>query len=251
MKVDTDLIRLPFKAGMFVFDDQISRNIMYGVGGKVAPKSGIITTYLYEANRNNERVIVLFSIHSVTPSSFGEAFCRTVRLDPGKQMEDALNSRWEEDKNDPRFIFGEDWAHRAEDELTSEAGLRFIRLLVNAALYTVSLRLDMTEVDAPLPPPDDGLSRKERQRQLQSYNARSHLNYIDLGPRLGSIEDRRSVGERGKLERRVRVKGHHRPQAYMVLAVPSGSRYLLSHTTEVLTWRTPSAGDRTSFGNNL
>ena len=206
LKVPSELLRPPFGACMFVFDDPVTRKAIAdvaGVGGIQDDPVSVIVGMV-----DGEKGPTLGVMAAQANARSGKASRMLVRrllLAPGSSVEDALRSTWEPDPG----------GNMENDEMFFGPGLRFMRIVANSLLYLASSSPD---VSGELRAADKVLdihagasskARKEHDRLKRSFAADP---YIEVGASIPPLDA--GSGPSSPLETRFLVRGHWRNQAH-------------------------------------
>lgn len=232
---------LPFNACMFVYDSQLAKEALHALDDNKDPelKNGAVSvTLLMTHSEDQGRTLALFASHSTAPMFKGGhirhhfKLLRQLRLSPGTTLEDALRTGWGAKE---LGWFGE----IGDDSQFFGPGLRFIRMVVNSALYLTSASPEVSEMLHPKAPPSrDGLPRKQRDRTKIADGHKSRLPYIEVGATVPKYEDQPSAdGEGHKLSYRFKVRSHWKTQRF------GPGRSEVKHIQILPYWKGPDAAD--------
>ena len=205
LNVDAALVRPPFRACLFVFDDPVTREALHAMRralGEAAPEAvprGPVSVYLNLMPHGEGRRLVLFAAH-LDGRAVHTIAKRELLLRDGGRVEDALRTEW----GGRRHPYG-------GDAVFFGPGLRFVRIVVNAILYLASASPDVSgplrasgRIEAPSP----GANSKERRRHADRLARASSLDYVEVGASLPPLDRDAEPEPKGRvLARRFMVRG--------------------------------------------
>jgi hypothetical protein len=207
LNVDTELLRLPYRSCMLVFDDPVSESAFYATFGVEPPRRAPITVYAHEVETSDGPMIAMLVTHGDDVAMHHSAV-RQLLVKPGTKVEDVLRTDWRT-INGP--ITPREGIDSSDESRFYGPGLRFFRTVLNAFLYLGSsnpeVRGPLTREPVNLNP---GLSAKAR-RRLGTAVAGTALPYIEVG---GSVPlfSGPTGGDGLALEHQVKVRGYWKSQ---------------------------------------
>lgn len=211
MNVDVDLLRLPFPSCLFVFDGQSVRDSMHAISGTDPRNEGTISVYLnmLTSRETGRRTLEIAAMHTHGHRNFA-VVKRELDVESGQTLEEALRTEW---GNSEEALSVGDYL---PDSAFYGPGLKFIRTVVNSALYLASSNPDI------IPGLRDsatraGMASHEIRRLDKQLRHATKLNYISIGSRSSFYDAEFEIGQKqkgNKLEERIKVRGHWKTQAH-------------------------------------
>lgn len=234
LNVNCEDFTLPFPSCMFVYDSQEARDAMFATSDKAAPTSGTISVFISRFPRENaDPGLILFAVLQ-HQDRFPLAIQRELRMSFGTTLEDALRTEWTPVTDGPVLSNTTE-----DDEQFFGPGMRFIRMVVNSALYLTSADPDVSELLHPKRPQDlRHLPKRQRINMEQSIRSRSAASYIDVGRNVERVDDPDPEADGGRsLQIRIKVRSHWKTQHH-------GPANSLTKRIQVMPyWRGPDAAE--------
>jgi len=213
VNVSAELLKMPFPACMFVYDNQVARDALYGVYNREAPRKGTVTAYLMNFIDEDGNNVMSMDVYDTQSSGeFGVAVRRQLVMAEGNNIEDVLKTDWAK-INQGKNKGG----HRATDvevlgdKVFMEEGLKIVRIIANSALYLASANPDIIPGLREAPKVDGRapfmFEKRMFERRLTS------TDYITVGSSCKPYAEALDVEGR-KLDHQIKVRGHWRSQPY-------------------------------------
>lgn len=211
LNVAAEMVVPPFRACLFVFDDDISRNALYAIhDNKAAAPTGepisVFVTVRPRAEGGRTLSMMIWQADDKHSSIFLK---RELLLADGAQVEDALRTDW-------ATILPPDQVE-VDEARFYEDGLRFFRIIVNGILYLGSTSPDVSgelHAEDRIPAPKMGMTTKEK-RHLEHKKATStRLPYIEVGGVVRPLGRPAGQSSATRVDVRLLVRGHWKNQAH-------------------------------------
>jgi hypothetical protein len=208
LNVDCELMKPSFPACMFVYDDQITRDAIYAVSGGKAPATGAVTSYVmnYKTDEGMEGLAV-YAVHPGQGGSPGVAIMRHLAMVEGSDVETALRTDWKKIDGGKGYRENES----GDDSMFFTGGMQFMRIVTNSVLYLASSNPDIVPGlrDAPL---IKGREPNKYEKRIYEKKLTSAAFTVVGSTFLPYAVLTDSEGR--KLDHQVKVRGHHKMQAY-------------------------------------
>ncbi|MBF0306746.1 MAG: hypothetical protein HQL41_13970 [Alphaproteobacteria bacterium] len=211
LNVAAAMVVPPFRACLFVLDDDISRNALYAIHGKPAPAPtgepiSVFVTVRPRAGGGRTLSMMIWHADDKRSRMFVK---RELLLADGARVENALKTDW-------ATILPPDQVWVDEAPFYND-GFRFFRIVVNGILYLGSSSPDVSgelRAEDRIPAPAMGMSAKGR-RHLEHKKATStRLPYIEVGGVVRPLGSPAGQSSKSRVEVRLLVRGHWKSQVH-------------------------------------